>query len=72
MFIGKRVEIQFKRPGKGDVTATAQLTPVDAQRIIDAALRDGKIDAPMSVDVVDASGEPVATAAVTLSVRRLG
>jgi uncharacterized protein (TIGR00369 family) len=72
MFLGKRVDIQFKRPGKGDVTATAQLTPIDAQRIVDGAKRDGKIDAPITVDVVDASGEPVATATVTLSVRRLG
>jgi uncharacterized protein (TIGR00369 family) len=72
MFLGKRVEIQFKRPGKGDVTATAQLTPVEAQRIADGAQRDGKVDAPITVDVVDAVGEPVATAVVTLSVRRLG
>lgn len=72
MFLAKRVEIQFKRPGKGDVTATAQLTPVEAQRIADGAQRDGKVDAPITVDVVDAVGEPVATAVVTLSVRRLG
>jgi uncharacterized protein (TIGR00369 family) len=72
MFLGKRVDIQFKRPGKGDVTAKAQLTPVEAQRILDGAQRDGKIDAPVTVDVVDAGGEPVALAVVTLSVRRLG
>ena len=37
MFLGKRVDIAFKRPGKGDVFATTQLTPVDAQRILDEA-----------------------------------
>src|SRR5258706_11635203 len=31
-FIGKAVDIRFRRPGKGDVVATAQLTPVDAPR----------------------------------------
>jgi uncharacterized protein (TIGR00369 family) len=72
MFIGKRVDIQFKRPGKGDVTATAQLTPVDAQRILDGVQRDGKTDAPIVVEVVDGAGEPVAAATVTMSVRRLG
>jgi uncharacterized protein (TIGR00369 family) len=72
MFLGKRVDIQFKRPGKGDVIATAQLTPVETQRILDGAQRDGKIDAPVVVEVTDGAGEPVATATVTLSVRRLG
>lgn len=71
MFIGKRVDIQFKRPGKGDVLATAQLTPVDAQRILDEVARTGKTDAPIAVDVVDATGEPVAAATVTMSVRRM-
>jgi uncharacterized protein (TIGR00369 family) len=72
MFLGKRVDIAFKRPGKGDVSATAQLTPLDAQRILDGVKRDGKIDAPITVDVVDGAGEPVATATVTMSVRRMG
>jgi acyl-coenzyme A thioesterase PaaI-like protein len=71
MFIGKAVEIKFKRPGKGDVIAVAQMTPADAQRILDGAQRDGKIDAPILVDVTDPAGEPVAQATVTMSVRRL-
>jgi uncharacterized protein (TIGR00369 family) len=71
MFIGKRVDIAFKRPGKGDVLATAQLTPVDVQRIMDEVGRNGKTDAPITVDVVDGSGEPVAQATVTMSVRKM-
>jgi hypothetical protein len=71
MFIGKSAEIKFKRPGKGDVLAVAQLTPVDAQRILDGAQRDGKLDAPILVEVSDTSGEPVAQATVTMSVRRI-
>ena len=72
MFLGKRVDIAFKRPGKGDVIATSQLTPIDAQRIVDEVARTGKTDAPITVDVVDATGEMVATATVTMSVRKLG
>ena len=71
MFIGKSVDIRFKRPGKGDVIAIAQMTPADAQRILDGAQRDGKIDAPILVDVTDPGGEPVAQATVTMSVRRM-
>lgn len=72
MFLGKGVDIRFRRPGKGEVIATAQLTPADAQKILDAAAREGKVDAPVVVDVTDPAGEPVATATVTMSVRRLG
>lgn len=72
MFIGKRVDIAFKRPGKGDVFATSQLTPVDAQKILDEVARLGKTDAPIVVDVADGTGEPVAQATVTMSVRKLG
>src|SRR3954463_5285693 len=32
IFIGKGVEIKFKRPGRGDVFGVAQITPVDAQK----------------------------------------
>jgi acyl-coenzyme A thioesterase PaaI-like protein len=71
MFLGKKVDIAFKRAGKGDVVATAQLTPVDAQRILDEVARLGKTDAPLVVDVVDASNEPVAQATVTMSVRKI-
>ncbi len=70
MFIGKQVDIRFKRPGKGDVVAVAQLTPQDTQKILDAVARDGKVDAPILVDVTDPAGEPVAQATVTMSVRR--
>ncbi|MDB4971379.1 MAG: thioesterase [Myxococcales bacterium] len=72
MFIGKRVDISFRRPGKGEIAAVAQLTPVEAQRILDGVKRDGKTEAAITVDVVDGAGEPVASATVTMSVRRIG
>jgi len=71
VFIGKKVDIAFRRPGRGDIVSTAQLTPVDAQRILDEVKLKGKTDAAFAVDVVDATGEPVATATVTMSVRKL-
>ena len=70
MFIGKRVDIAFKRQGKGDVFATTQLTPAEVQRVLDEVARTGKTDAPLVVDVTDAAGEPVAQATVTMSVRK--
>jgi acyl-coenzyme A thioesterase PaaI-like protein len=72
MFLGKGVDIRFRRPGKGEVVATAQLTPADAQKILDEAALKGKVDAPITVEVSDPAGEPVATATVTMSVRKLG
>jgi uncharacterized protein (TIGR00369 family) len=72
MFIAKSVEVKFRRPARGDVFAVAQLTPLDAQRMVDAAHKDGKTDAVISVEVLDVGGEVVTTAAVTFSVRRLG
>jgi len=72
MFIGKAVDIRFRRPGKGDLVAVAQLTPADAQRILDGVARDGKLDAPITVEVTDPAGEPVATATVTMSIRKVG
>ena len=71
MFIGKAVDIRFKRPGKGDLIAIAQLTPAEAQKIVDGAKASGKLDAPIMVDVTDGSGEPVAAATITMSVRKL-
>jgi uncharacterized protein (TIGR00369 family) len=71
MFIGKQVEIRFRRPGKGNVKAISQLTPLDAQRALDAVQREGKTDCALLVDVVDSTGEPISSATVTMSVRRL-
>jgi uncharacterized protein (TIGR00369 family) len=71
MFIGKSVEIKFKRPGKGDLIAVSQLTPLDAQKILDGASQNGKLDAPITVEVSDPTGEPVASATVIMSVRRI-
>ena len=34
MFLGKRVDIAFKRAGKGDVAATAQLTPLEDRKSV--------------------------------------
>jgi len=72
MFIGKQVDIRFRRPGKGEVVAQAQLTPADAQRILDGVAREGKLDTPIYVEVFDGAHEQVATATVTMSVRKLG
>ena len=62
---------RLQAAGQGRRDRTSQLTPIDAQRILDEVARTGKTDAPIVVDVVDAAGEPVATATVTMSVRKI-
>ena len=59
------------RPGKTELSAASQITPIETQRLLDGLEREGKLDAPLIVEVIDAHKEPIATATVTLSVRRL-
>jgi uncharacterized protein (TIGR00369 family) len=70
MVVAKAGDIRFRRPGRGDVLALAQMTPVEAQKLLDGVQRDGKLDAQVVVELADAGGEPVATSTVTLSLRR--
>jgi acyl-coenzyme A thioesterase PaaI-like protein len=65
----KAVDLRLKRGGRGDLVAIAQLTPIDAQRILDAVRTTGKVDAPITVEVADAGGEPVSTVVVTMLIR---
>jgi uncharacterized protein (TIGR00369 family) len=70
MVVAKGAEVRFRRPGKSELQAAAQLTPVDTQRALDSLAREGKLDVPITVEIVDAHKEPIATATVTLSARR--
>lgn len=71
-FIGKRVDIAFRRPGKGELLGKATMTPADVEAATAKALELGKHDVPITVEVTDSAGEPVATATVTMALRKLG
>jgi len=71
-FIGKQVDIRFRRPGKGELTSRAQLAEADVAAASAQALAAGKHDLPITVDVTDAAGEPVASATVTMALRQVG
>ena len=67
MFIGKAVDIRFKRPGKGDVIAIAQMTPADAQRtsiVIRVARRSTACACPRSHSATSVAG-PIGSVATS-------
>jgi uncharacterized protein (TIGR00369 family) len=71
-FIGKQVDIRFRRPGKGELVSRAALSAADVLSATARALEVGKHDVPITVEVTDSAGEPVATATVTMALRKLG
>jgi acyl-coenzyme A thioesterase PaaI-like protein len=71
-FIGKQVDIRFRRPGKGELVSKAALSEGDVTAAMAKAVEAGKHDVPITVEVTDTAGEPVATATVTMALRKLG
>ena len=70
-FSTKRAEIRYRRAGKGDLWARAQLLHETRQGVLDHALTEGKVDVPLVVEITDQAGERIADVTVTLSLRRL-
>ncbi len=71
-FIGKQVDIRFRRPGKGELVSSAAISPDDLAAAAAKTAELGKHDVPITVEVTDVAGEPVATAVVTMALRRIG
>ncbi len=69
-FVTKKAEIRYRRPGRGDLWARAQLSHDAHQALLSHALTKGKADAPVVIEITDQAGERVADATVTLSLRR--
>lgn len=66
----KAASIQFKKPGRGRVKARFQISPEQVEQIRADADAQGKIEPVFHVDVVDDSGEIIASVEKLLYVRR--
>ncbi len=66
----KRASIEFKKPGRGTVTAEFFIPGEKYREIRERADRDGKVEEEFTVHVTDEKGEIVATVTKLLSIRR--
>lgn len=68
----KRAEINFLKPGLGDVRASATLAPEEIERVRAEALANGKSEFVIEAEIVDAQGTVVATTRAVNQLRKLG
>jgi thioesterase domain-containing protein len=69
--IVKEVHIRFRRPATTDVTMEVELSEEEVSRIQEEALREGKADFRMKLDLEDAGGEVVSIVEGTWQVRKI-
>ncbi len=69
--ISKAGDVRFRRPARGDLWARAQLEHDTLEATRERGSSEGKVDVAVPVALSDQSGERVAEATVTLSLRRL-
>ncbi|MDD5175389.1 MAG: DUF4442 domain-containing protein [Sterolibacterium sp.] len=67
----KEARIQYKRPGRGAVTASFVLTDAQIAEVRAKTASGEKFEPTYRVDVVDAAGQVVATVDKTIYIRRL-
>lgn len=65
----KAATIDFRRPGKGTVSARFEIPAARVEEIRETALRDGKTEPRFSTEVVDGDGEVVAAVEKVIYVR---
>lgn len=68
----KSSEIRFLKPALGDATATARLTPEEAERVRREALETGRSEFVLDAEITDGQGDVVATARGVYQLRKLG
>lgn len=68
----KRAEIDFQRPGLGDVRASATIALDEIERVRREALATGKSEFYVEAEIVDAQGTVVATTRALNQLRKLG
>lgn len=66
----KSAEIEFKKPGKGKLTAHFNITQKQVKDIKDQADKNNKVEPQFKVDILDEEGDVVAEVRKTLYVRR--
>ncbi len=66
----KSAEIEFKKPGKGKLTAHFNITQKQVKDIKDKADKNNKVEPQFKVDILDEDGDVVAEVRKTLYVRR--
>lgn len=66
----KAATIEYKKPGRGTLTATFQFSEDDIQAIRTQADQQGKYIFDKSVDIFDQEGDVIASVVKTLYVRR--
>jgi hypothetical protein len=66
----KSAQIDFLKPGRGEVRARFEVSDDQLERIKDAVQREGKVNPVFEVTVTDLEGLPIARVTKTLSVRK--
>ena len=66
----KRAEVEFRRPGRGVLRATARITPAELDEIRRALAAAAKIERRYEIALVDEAGQTVAACALWLHLRR--
>lgn len=66
----KAAKIDFRRPGRGELSASARLHPHELEEIRAALVPASKIDRDFSLVLADAAGEVAAHCTLTLHIRR--
>ena len=66
----KAAQIEFRRPGRGDLFADARITSVELDEIRSALETETKIDRDFPLSLADASGEVAAQFRLTVHIRR--
>ena len=69
--IVKEIQIRFRRPAMTDVTMEVELSEEEASRIQTEALKEGKADYQLNLELEDASGEVVSIVSGTWQVRTM-
>lgn len=68
----KSAQIDFKRPGRSDLHATARVTPHDIDEIRAALAHTAKLDRVFKLQLTDADGGVAVNFALTIHIKRRG
>jgi acyl-coenzyme A thioesterase PaaI-like protein len=67
----KSIELRFRKPGRTELWASAQLPPESPQDLEARLTAEGKVDLAILVELADPAGERITEGTVTVTLRRL-